>query len=326
MTVLPLERYELFHTADLDDAREIVGRVFVPHRLDLVGGFTQLDARMHTRRLVRVAANYVSYGADVLVEPGELGSFFVVMVPLSGHSMIRCGNEEIYTLPGRASVVSPTEPLTMRWSADCACLILRLERPALEAHLRDLIGMPLHKPVRFDLEMDISKGYGRTWAGGLHTLIEELDRADGSLINNRIAAIEFEDWLMTGLLMAQRHNYSAILEGATRAMAPSRAVAIARELIENHPEWDHTVGSLAEAANVGVRALQVAFASHLDVSPKEYLTRVRMQRAHDELRALHSDSVTVNQVVAKWGLGHPGRFAAAYKKRFGELPSETLRK
>lgn len=324
MTALPLERYELFHSKDLDDARETVGRVFVPHRLDLVGGSTGLDARMHTRRIARIAANYVAYGGEVVIEPGELGSFFVVQVPLTGQSMIRYGNESIVSTPDVATVVSPTVPLSMRWSADCAQLILRLERPAVEAHLRDLIGAPLPGPVRFELGMNVSTGYGRSWTDAFRLLVGELDRTDSSMINNRIAAAEFEDWLMTGLLMAQPHNYSHLLDEAQISSVPNRAVTIVREMIENHPEWEHTVASLAREAGVGVRALQLGFRQHFGTTPITYLTSVRMQRAREELRAAQRDTTTVTKVVARWGLGHPGRFAASYKLLYGELPSETL--
>jgi transcriptional regulator GlxA family with amidase domain len=30
-------------------------------------------------------------------------------------------------------------------------------------------------------------------------------------------------------------------------------------------------------------------------------------------------------VAARWGFGHPGRFAGAYRARYGRSPSETLR-
>jgi AraC-like DNA-binding protein len=292
----------------------------------LVGSSGTLDARVHTRRIIRTSASYVAYGADVLVEPGELDLFFLVQVPLSGHCTVSCGHEVVYSRPGFASVVSPTEPLSMRWSKDCAMLILRMERPALEAHLRDLLAVALPHPVRFSLGMDVSSGLGLSWVNSFRFIVNELDRCDDSLMNNRIAAAQYEDGLLTGLLVSQRHNYSDLLDNSAVAPVPSRAVNIARELMENHPEWQHTVGSLAKEANVSARALQHGFAKHLSMSPRRYLTGVRMQRAREELVAAQADSVTVGQVAAKWGLGHPGRFAKEYRERFGELPSETLRK
>lgn len=323
-TTPPLRRFELFHTEDLDDARDLVGQVFVPHRLDLVGGSSELRACMHTKRLDRIAANYVTYGGEVLIEPGELGSFFVVQVPLAGRSMVSYGGQELLSTAATASVISPTIPLTQRWSADCEQLILRLERPALEAHLRDLVDAPLPEPVRFELAMNLGVGLGRSWAAYFRLLVDELDRNDATMLDNRLAAAELEDWLLTGLLLAQPHNYSHLLEESETFSVPSRAVTLVRELIENHPEWEHTVRSLAAAAKVSVRALQLGFRQHLGATPREYLQSVRMQRAREELIAAQRDTTTVGRIVAKWGLGHPGRFARVYQKRYGELPSETL--
>ncbi len=33
----------------------------------------------------------------------------------------------------------------------------------------------------------------------------------------------------------------------------------------------------------------------------------------------------MTDIATKWGFGHLGRFAAAYRARFGESPSHTLR-
>lgn len=322
----PLERYEVFHSGDLDDVRDSVGRVFVPHRLDLAGRSRHLDARMHTRRIGKVAANYVSYGADVLIEPGELGTFFVVQVPLSGHSHVRYGREEVYSTPGLVSVVSPTEPLSQRWSADCTKLILRIEQSGAEACLSDMIQAPLSEPLRFAPGMDVTTGLGLSWLSMLRTFVEDLDRADGSLVDHRQAASDYEDALIRLLLRAQPHNYSDRLADPTVPAAPSRPVTLARDIIESHPEWDHTVPSLAREAGVSPRSLQKGFRLHFGVGPKEYLTKVRMERAHSELRAKQRDTTTVNKVAKRWGFHHPGRFAINYRERYGEPPAETLAK
>lgn len=45
--------------------------------------------------------------------------------------------------------------------------------------------------------------------------------------------------------------------------------------------------------------------------------------ASDLLRG--ADGLTVADVAMRWGLMHTGRFAAAYRRTYGESPSETLR-
>jgi transcriptional regulator GlxA family with amidase domain len=54
-----------------------------------------------------------------------------------------------------------------------------------------------------------------------------------------------------------------------------------------------------------------------------YLRAVRLRRAHEALSAADRDATTVRAFAAGVGMLHPGRFAAAYREAFGEMPSET---
>ncbi len=84
--------------------------------------------------------------------------------------------------------------------------------------------------------------------------------------------------------------------------------------------------SAADAASVSVRTLQAGFAKHLGTSPMRYLSEARMDRAHVELGDSDAESTTVAAIARAWGFTHPSRFAADYRRRFGENPSATLRR
>lgn len=87
-----------------------------------------------------------------------------------------------------------------------------------------------------------------------------------------------------------------------------------------------TVTDLAGAAGIGVRALQQAFLQHLGTTPTAHLQQVRLGRAHADLVAADPGAGdTVGAVARRWGFSHLGRFADAYRARFGVLPSVTLR-
>jgi transcriptional regulator GlxA family with amidase domain len=73
-------------------------------------------------------------------------------------------------------------------------------------------------------------------------------------------------------------------------------------------------------AGVSARRLQEAFREHLGTTPMEYLRSVRLDRVHAELRC---GAGGVTETAHRWGFTHLGRFAAAYRERFGVLPSET---
>ncbi|WP_076258652.1 helix-turn-helix transcriptional regulator [Intrasporangium flavum] len=107
--------------------------------------------------------------------------------------------------------------------------------------------------------------------------------------------------------------------------ASSTALSRALDHIEAHAADPLTLAELADAAGVTPRALQQAFRRHLETTPSEYLRRVRLDRARRDLSlGQRDDGTTVTDVAMRWGFYHQGRFAAAYRRRFGEAPHETL--
>ncbi|MFP5444638.1 MAG: cupin domain-containing protein, partial [Betaproteobacteria bacterium] len=141
---LPLERYRLFDSHDLDEAREFVGRVFCPHDLATLRPGAQLDACHHSVPLHRDASlNYVQYGPAVRIEPGHLGGFYLLQIPLRGGAMVRCGSQAVESHALMASLPSPTEALSMHWHDDSPQFIVKIDRAAVQSRLSALLQAPL---------------------------------------------------------------------------------------------------------------------------------------------------------------------------------------
>jgi AraC family ethanolamine operon transcriptional activator len=85
------------------------------------------------------------------------------------------------------------------------------------------------------------------------------------------------------------------------------------------------VGDLAGAANVSERTLRNAFAEYFGASPAQYLQLRQLHQARRALFAADPEATTVSNVFIEHGVWSFGRFAANYRKLFGELPSQTLR-
>ncbi|MFE6709888.1 helix-turn-helix transcriptional regulator [Streptomyces sp. NPDC057695] len=100
-----------------------------------------------------------------------------------------------------------------------------------------------------------------------------------------------------------------------------RAVAF----IEDNAHRDIGLADIAAAAYVTPRAAQYAFSRRAGNTPLGYLRRVRLDRAHAELKASAPGTTIISAVAMKWGFAHQGRFAAAYREAYGVAPSATLR-
>ncbi len=85
---------------------------------------------------------------------------------------------------------------------------------------------------------------------------------------------------------------------------------------------------VAAAARVSVRSLQTLFRRHLGVTPLEHLHAIRLEAARRELLSGEAPAGgrSVGDVAVRWGFANSGRFARVYAARFGERPSDTLRR
>jgi len=87
-----------------------------------------------------------------------------------------------------------------------------------------------------------------------------------------------------------------------------------------------SVCELCNVAGVTERTLQHNFKKLYGITPKAYLKSLGLNRVRqDLLRGLVPGSC-VSDVANKWGFWHMGQFAADYRKYFGELPSDTIKR
>jgi transcriptional regulator GlxA family with amidase domain len=85
------------------------------------------------------------------------------------------------------------------------------------------------------------------------------------------------------------------------------------------------LAQLAALAGIGIRALQLGFRRHFGVSISEMLLDIRLARLHARLSHAAPDA-SITDIAFDLGFTHLGRMAGAYRVKFGEPPSATLRR
>ncbi|WP_420994487.1 AraC family transcriptional regulator [Cupriavidus sp. 30B13] len=309
----------VFASTDHARTRAAVGAVFKPHKLTIAG--TALAARMHHAPLGAVSFNRLAYGAEVRIEPGPLEDFLLVQMPVGGHAEIRCGRQQIVSDRDTASVLTPADPVQMRWSKDSDQLIVRVERGALERVCAAHLGHRPQQALRFELGMAWRRA--AAWYQLMHYLADLLAQAPDAA-RHPLTACQLEQLVIGTLLTVQSHNLSDALRARGKPLAP-RHVRLVEEYIHAHAHAPLTPAVLAEVAGVSLRGLYAGFREHRGISPMAYLRAVRLERVrHDLLGDRTIDSVTA--AALRWGFSHLGRFSVEYRKSFGEPPGQTLRR
>jgi AraC-like DNA-binding protein len=327
----------VFSSRDFDAVRAGVARIFKPHLLRLHGASAALQARMYHLRQGDTSVNRLEYGAEVEIDPDRLDDFFLVQIPVAGHAAIACGNRRFDSTAQAASLVSPTLPLHMRWHAGNAQVCVRFERRMVEEHCAAHLGHALEAPLEFEPELRLDTPAGRYFLRLVRLFAEELNAArsfgggwparrdaNHPLANERVAE-HFSAALLNALIYGQASNISAALSRAETAPAP-HFVRRVEDYIRHHFAETLTVETLARVAGVSTRTLFSGFRDFRHVTPMAYLKTIRLEKAHAALQSGDVESAAgVTKVALDTGFSHLGRFAQAYRARFGELPSATAR-
>jgi AraC-like DNA-binding protein len=97
------------------------------------------------------------------------------------------------------------------------------------------------------------------------------------------------------------------------------------ELLASSPAALMPMPELCGALGVPERSFRICCAEFLGMSPNRYLRLRRLHAARAELHHGGPETLNVAEVARRHGFSQVGRFATAYRRLFGEKPSETLR-
>lgn len=307
-----LERRTL-HTTAVERAREEIGEVFCPHRLQ--PGPDGVDVRFSAHRSGGVAVVGLDYGHRVRITPGRLEDFYLVMVPLAGRALIDHGTDHFVSTPANAAILSPTEAVDMHWGEHNPQLLCWLDREAVEQELALLAEDEPAGPLRFQAQLPVEDPAVRSWLGSVRRLWQQL--SDPTAQRPR----RWERTVLTTLLLTQPHNHSELIRTRSgKAATVHRATAWMEARIAETID----LPQVAAGIGVGVRQLQKAFRAELDESPAAWLKRRRLDLARQRLELAAPGSTTVTAVAGELAINHLGRFSTEYREAFGESPSATL--
>jgi AraC-like DNA-binding protein len=311
----------LIRSQDIDEARDVGSRVLHPHRLTVVGDAARFGMTLHVVATGPLDIGWLRYDTEMHIESSHPGHY-QVNVPTAGTMVATSRGREVLADSGTATVYNPDQPATL--TVPGQVLALRISQRVLERQCEQLLDRPLRRPPEIDLAMDVATGRGAQWLTLVQTMAKDLDD-DDALIRQPMVAAPFAHSVLNGLLLAATHTYRDELAAPVAAIGQA-TVRAAQAYIEANAHQPLTVADIAKAGGVGVRGLQLGFQRALDMSPMQYLRRVRLQRAHRELRMADQTTTNVRDVATRWGFRHHGRFAAEYRERYGVTPAETLRR
>lgn len=297
---------QLVELTDLDEAQQILSAAYGTMRID--GGRERSWMRMASQLLGPIRFDDVRGRIELEVTSEPQPSYIFGHL---GSGRIRyCANgEERLVAPGDAFLTAqPGLPYRAAIDDPQAMLVV------LDQSVVDGVACG----VRFDGCRAVSARAGATWRSTCLHLRNEILPVFG---HEPLVVANATHLLVATTLAAFPHCAPGERAGDRRDAHPltlRRAIAF----IEDNAAKDITVADIAHAARVSIRAIQLAFRRHLNLTPMAYLRRVRLSCADADLR---TGNGSVTAIAARWGYARPSVFAAHYRAAYGVSPSLVLR-
>jgi AraC-like DNA-binding protein len=283
----------------------------------------QVDVRIEGVDLPSTLIHHVRC-SGAAIEGSRPDSHYVVFIPVNGTIEASANRSSLVCTPRRAVVFCPLSARRiLRHEAPATALALRLSHSAVARQLGALLGEPTDALPEFAPAMELARGYGQDFARYLLLAVRDFKQADPTPWTP-ITISAFEDFLVSKLLLTHPHSYTTVLQRTEKRIVP-RDVKRAIDYMQAKLDSPITVADITAASGIAGRTLFKHFEQFHGISPMQYLRNARFAKVREALaRAQPGESIT--EIAMSWGFSHMGRFSVEYRKRFGERPSESLRR
>lgn len=317
---MPLSRFCVFVRASGEFPARVAPTVAATcdSRVELPG---TAPATVNRALLGSLTASYIDSPGGARVTPATPQTCCSLLVPLEGRVGIHTSEGNAEATPSAPHLRAPTREAHLATSSARFLMIdLPAERVAAVAagtavpHHTQLTGEAAACLIR--LAQKLAATADRFPA--LATL-QQLATAQRQALTPK-PVLQVEDQLIEQVATATTAD---IVQGPQ----PQQGFDDASQLMTwlgSSPTLPSTVSELAAWAGMSVAVLQREFRKN-GHSPRVFLHDLRLDRARAALTAPRHDT-TVADVAHACGMPHLSRFSQYYRERFGELPSETLRR
>jgi AraC-like DNA-binding protein len=306
-------------TADtLEVGRRFTSRIWSKHTSRALGS-TPYRSTIMRLPLGRSFVSTVDCRASMHVEAAGRKGRAILYLPLTGSMRISVGGSLLTAEPG-APAVLPENTSHVFEATPIRCVLAELSAAALSSQVTAFAGHHLEmRPL--------------AW-----TSDDAAARAITALIDLLLADLFGKHCTTPPASLARR--LEALLVGCVACavagkQAKERAVGedkIGRLTVGETETWigqkmrdNLRPADLAIHARISTRAMHSAFLRHFSVTFMEYLKQKRLEAARAELLDPQGAEHTT-EIAFSLRFGHLGRFADDYRRKFGELPSATLKR
>ncbi|MEO0411055.1 MAG: AraC family transcriptional regulator [Pseudomonadota bacterium] len=319
----PLGSHLKFQSSDVAEVRSQITRYFKPHQIRFLDGSQRLSAALRRLNVGQMVVNVLEYGGNVMIDPGALDDFYLIHINVRGECELTHPGGHMTINSGRAAICGPNRPYRFWWQPDSQVVAIQIPKNRLAGQVARLTGQTVTDLVDFDLGIDLQGGQGRALMNLVRYILSDAENPNG-LTSCRATSLPLEQALLSTLLRFQPGSHQDAITYSLDSIAPGY-VRRAEQYMHQHLNRSVKMAELAHVAQVTQRTLTNGFQKFRGTSPGRYFQGLRLSGVHEALKAAAPGN-TVSDIAFDLGFSNLSSLSSAYRRRYGETPSDTLRK
>ena len=320
-----------FRTTELEAANDYINNHVTPHQVDVLdtdSGVAFDCKRWHVGGFQVCDFSYGECAVEVTIDKCEEHGFFIV-IPLRGKANVSSQGEKFSLTPGSAMAFTTPEAVNTSFvdSKFFRNINIGMSYESLQSFLTNEFDLPITRNISFSKEPIKVNNEFRFLINYVEWLSSQINDDVTSMLNNTShPAHHMHDMLMSLLVSTFDNNYQELYSNQNNNSVSPIYVRLAEEFMREKACEAITVNDVAREVGVAMRTLHMGFQRYRNYSVSEFLRNERLSLARKELATAKERHLSVTNIAYSCGFTHLSKFAIAYQKRYGEKPSETLRK
>jgi AraC-like DNA-binding protein len=321
--IKPLSRFSIINTNRVEEAEFKLSQTLTNLQIKRINDRRSFQLEMNAFNLGSSSLVYNQFGVNTKIEIGPDIDYTLFVIGRGVPCTIYVDREPVVVSPQKAAILTRGRKVQIERPKNSEAIVLRASMSDIWHHFVELTARHHRGSLIFDRSVDLIKGPGAMLKRHINCLIDELEHND-QVVKNPVLRKSYDHKLLTALLSLPHNKRETLLEDRRRQVAPG-IVRRAEEYIRAHSKEAISIIDLLRICGCSRRVLFSAFRNARGYTPMEFLTEQRLQRVREILLKPHPQA-SVADIAVDCGFRHLGRFSQFYWKRFGERPSDTLRK
>jgi AraC-like DNA-binding protein len=321
--IKPLAKFPITATRRVEEAEYFLSQSLTDVQIDRVDDRRNFRLELNSVNFGRTNLIYSSVGAHTKLKPYPDIDHVILITSMAKPITFEIDNEPHLVTLHEAVIVGPCKQIRVERPAQSEILYLRASLIDLWNQFEKLTARHHRGSLRFNRTANVCKASGAMLKGLMDYLVILLASGDSVM---KVPAIRknFDNLLINAMLALPHNKVDKLHEDRSSVVAPA-VVYRAEEYMRAHLKNPITISDLIQVCDCSRSVLFTAFRSTRGYTPMEFLTEQRLHHSREQLLKSNYNA-SIAAIALNSGFLSLSWFSQVYRKRFGERPSDTLRK